>query len=101
VLARRSTPPHARAVGRDFPQEPVALDEHLSGPDAKQLTYRDAVLYLGPPSAMTFSRLPASLCSDARYVEMRLERVRLTGIVDEESRMREELKGECAAHPPK
>jgi len=28
--------------------------------DAKQLTYRDAVLYLGPPSAMTSSRLPAS-----------------------------------------
>jgi len=69
--------------------------------DAKQLTYRDAVLYLGPPSAMTFSRLPPSLCSDARYLEMRLERVRLTGAVDEESRMREQLKRECASHAPK
>jgi hypothetical protein len=64
--------------------------------DAKQLTYRDAVLYLGPPSAMTFSRLPASLCSDARYAAMRLERVRLTGAMDEESRLREQLKRECA-----
>lgn len=64
--------------------------------DAKQLTYRDAVLYLGPPTAITFSRLPASLCSDARYLEMRLERVRLLGIVNEESRTREELKRECA-----
>ena len=69
--------------------------------DAKQLTYRDAVLYLGPPSAITFSQLPASLCSDARYLEMRLERVRLLGVVDEESRVREELKRECAPHTPK
>ena len=69
--------------------------------DAKQLTYRDAVLYLGPPSAITFSQLPASLCSDARYLGMRLERVRLLGNVDEESRVREELKSECAPHAPK
>jgi hypothetical protein len=69
--------------------------------DAKQLTYRDAILYLGPPSAITFSRLPASLCSDARYLEMRLEHVRLGGIVDEESRVRDELKRECAPHAPK
>jgi hypothetical protein len=69
--------------------------------DAKQLTYRDAILYLGPPSVMTFSRLPASLCSDARYLEMRLERVRLEGIVDEESRIREQLKRECAPGAPK
>jgi hypothetical protein len=64
--------------------------------DAKQLTYRDAVLYLGPPSAITFSRLSASLCADARYVDMRLERVRLGSIVGEESRIREQLKRECA-----
>lgn len=69
--------------------------------DAKQLTYRDAVLYLGPPSAITFSRLSASLCSDARYLEMRLERVRLQGIVGEELRTREELKRECAPQAPK
>ena len=69
--------------------------------DAKQLTYRDAVLYLGPPSAITFSQLPATLCADARYLEMRLERVRLLGIVGEESRVREELKRECAPHAPK
>ena len=69
--------------------------------DAKQLTYRDAVLYLGPPSAITYSRLSASLCSDARYLEMRLERVRLGRIVGEESRTREELKRECAPDAPK
>jgi hypothetical protein len=69
--------------------------------DGKQLTYRDAVLYLGPPSAMTFSRLPASLCADARYVEMRLERVRLQGIGGDESRMREQLKRECAPGAPR
>jgi hypothetical protein len=69
--------------------------------DAKQLTYRDAVLYLGPPSAITFSRLPAGLCSDARYVEMRLERVRLERVVGEESRVREQLKRECAPGAPR
>jgi len=65
--------------------------------DAKQLEYRDAVLYLGPPSAMTFSQLPARLCSDARYVEMRLARARLQRIVDGESRVREQLRRECGA----
>jgi hypothetical protein len=62
--------------------------------DGKQLTYRDAVLYLGPPSAITFSRLPAALCSDPRYVEMRLQRLP----VDARSQMREQLMRECA--PP-
>jgi hypothetical protein len=69
--------------------------------DAKQLAYRDAVLYLGPPSAITFSRLPPSLCSDAQYVKMRLERARMGGLVDEESRTREELTRECAPQSPK
>jgi hypothetical protein len=64
--------------------------------DAKQFVYRDAVLYLGPPSAITFSRLPASLCSDARYVEMRLQRVP----VGEQSRIREQLRRECAPGAP-
>jgi hypothetical protein len=37
----------------------------------------DAVLYLGAPSAMTTSRLPAPLCADERYVSMRLARMAL------------------------
>ena len=38
----------------------------------------DAILYLGPPSAMTYSRLSPALCSDAAYREMRTRRMGLT-----------------------
>lgn len=37
----------------------------------------DAVLYLGPASSMTTSRLPAELCRDSDYLKMRLERLAL------------------------
>jgi hypothetical protein len=40
----------------------------------------DAMLYVGPPSMLTFSRLPQSLCSDGNYVSMRRERMALTGL---------------------
>ncbi len=40
----------------------------------------DAVLYLGPPSQMTISRLPASLCADATYLKMRQDRMRWYGL---------------------
>jgi hypothetical protein len=43
--------------------------------EAKQLGYYDALLYLGPPSAMTMSQLSPTLCSDRNYVEMRLWRL--------------------------
>lgn len=49
-------------------------------PDARSGALRyedriDAVLYLGPPSTMTTSMLPAALCADERYVAMRLARM--------------------------
>jgi hypothetical protein len=37
----------------------------------------DAVLYLGPVSSITFSELPAALCTDADYTKMRLARMAL------------------------
>jgi len=46
----------------------------------KEFSSFDAVLYLGPPSAMTASRLPQSLCSDAKYVSMRRERMASSGL---------------------
>lgn len=39
----------------------------------------DAVLYLGP--TVTNSRLPRSLCDDARYIAMRRERMALSGLL--------------------
>jgi hypothetical protein len=35
----------------------------------------DAVLYLGPPSSLTYARVPAALCQDQRFVTKRLERL--------------------------
>jgi hypothetical protein len=35
----------------------------------------DAVLYLGPRSAITFERLPPALCADAVYLRMRRDRL--------------------------
>jgi hypothetical protein len=37
----------------------------------------DAILYLGPPSSMTMSKLSLALCSDRAYMEMRLRRLAL------------------------
>ena len=35
----------------------------------------DAILYLGPPSSITHSRLSRELCTDPNYLKMRLERL--------------------------
>ncbi len=37
----------------------------------------DALLYLGNPSTITMSRLPAARCADAAYIQMRLGRIAL------------------------
>jgi hypothetical protein len=39
----------------------------------------DALLYLGPRSGLTSSRLPAALCNDPEYRAMRLGRMKLVG----------------------
>ena len=40
----------------------------------------DAVLYLGPPSSITFSMLAPERCRDAAYMEMRLGRLSMLGV---------------------
>lgn len=37
----------------------------------------DAVLYLGPPSSLTSSRIAPELCSDEEYLDMRLPRLQM------------------------
>jgi hypothetical protein len=37
----------------------------------------DAMLYVGPPSAITQSRMSRSLCADAAYMKMRFQRISL------------------------
>jgi hypothetical protein len=53
----------------------------------------DAVLYLGPPSAMTTAELPLALCADPAYMKMRLGRLDEVGPKIEADRLRQH----CAA----
>jgi len=57
----------------------------------------DALLYLGPPSDITISRLSPALCADREYMEMRLGRIALEGPKIEGER----LKQYCANVGPK
>jgi len=54
----------------------------------------DAVLYLGPASSMTISRLPHPRCSDPAYVQMRVGRMLLTGA---SPAVADRLAADCAA----
>jgi hypothetical protein len=49
----------------------------------------DAVLYLGPPSAITISRLSPTLCGDPAYMRMRLGRIASEGPRFEADRLKE------------
>ena len=59
----------------------------------------DAVLYLGPTSAMTISRLSQSLCEDASYIAMRRERMALSGLPP--ARRKTCCSRDCPTVPPK
>ena len=52
----------------------------------------DAVLYLGPPSTITQSRLWRELCADPAYIKMRVER-----LTEFSSSGADSFKAECAA----
>lgn len=56
----------------------------------------DAVLYLGPPSSITFAPPLPALCADTAYMKMRLDRIALTGPPPEATR----LKQYCASLAP-
>jgi hypothetical protein len=59
----------------------------------------DAILYLGPPSSMTMSKLSPTLCSDPQYMEMRLRRLGLIPPAPgASSTPADQLKDYCA-HP--
>jgi hypothetical protein len=55
----------------------------------------DAVLYLGAPSTMTTSRLPATLCADEHYVSMRLARMALDPVPPSSPPPADLLKSNC------
>jgi hypothetical protein len=70
---------------------PVPKEEWKSIRAEEQL---DAVLYLGPPAAMTSARWSPALCADTAYMEMRLKRIALSGIPQMEA---DRLKEYCAS----
>jgi len=76
---------------RDGKPVPIPKEQWRSLPAEEQF---DAVLYLGPASAMTESRWSPALCSDAAYVEMRLKRIAVSGIPQAEA---DRLKTYCAS----
>lgn len=43
----------------------------------------DAILYLGPPTSITRSELPAAQCADAAWLKMRIDRMTLIGHHDQ------------------
>ena len=55
----------------------------------------DAILYLGPPSSITQSRLSRELCADPAIVKMRVER--LTEFASSGHDPAAAFKAECAA----
>jgi hypothetical protein len=54
--------------------EAVPAERWTSLPAQEQF---DAVLYIGPPSTITQSRMSRALCADAAYMKMRLQRISL------------------------
>ncbi len=53
----------------------------------------DALVYLGPASTRTEAPLPRQICGDRKYVQMRLERMKIVGLPPSESRRLEQLCG--------
>lgn len=83
-----------RFAVRDGQLMPLSRDDWRSLRAEEQF---DAVLYLGPSSAMTQSRLPPTLCRDPAYMEMRMRRIALAGPRVEADK----LTQYCAAVAPK
>jgi hypothetical protein len=63
-----------RFAARDGKPSPLPRDQWRVMPMQEMF---DALLYLGPASTITTSRLPAALCADTAYRQMRRDRMRL------------------------
>lgn len=70
------TPSLARLKGTALGQMRVTLPMQRPVPAEDQF---DAIVYLGPPSAMTTAQLSRALCADQVYLQMRLSRLGLIG----------------------
>ena len=68
---------------------PIPRDQWMSIRIEEQT---DALVYLGPASTRTEAPLPRQICGDAKYVQVRLERMKLEGLPASEP---ERLKKLC------
>jgi hypothetical protein len=87
-----------------FPEQPPRFASLGNGPDFSKLLPKserrslamedqfDAVLYLGPASDITMSRLSAALCNDRPYMDMRIRRMSFAGM----ERLIDRLRQHCA-----
>jgi len=64
----------ARGTLQDNKLVPIPRTQWRSLPMEQQF---DAVLYLGPPASITYSRMSPALCADTAYMRMRLQRMAL------------------------
>ena len=78
--------------GRGGVQETLQLNLAASPPMQEVV---DAILYLGPPSSITHSRLSRELCADPSYVKMRVERLTEFASIGHDPSAA--FKAECAA----
>jgi hypothetical protein len=68
----RFSPWEMYAVNRETgTEERVHADPERSPKMSEQF---DAILYLGPPTSITMSKVPASSCADINYMSMREQR---------------------------
>jgi hypothetical protein len=75
--------PHEAFISVGGPPERVRVDPKRSPIMQDQF---DAILYLGPPTSITWSRLSPALCSDAQYLAMRSKRMSLAAPPGTDSR---------------
>ena len=79
-VANWHAPSIAILKGTTLGAAPFGTVYGLNGPefhDVRMQDQFDALLYLGPPSSITFSELSKSRCTDERYMKMRLARMAL------------------------
>jgi hypothetical protein len=93
VFAEDMAPLYARQSDVASWRAPSLAIVHRTKLDIRPYYFRDAVLYLGPSSAMTQSPLPLSLCNDDKYFEMRRRRMVMTGLYG----VVDDIRNECAA----
>jgi hypothetical protein len=86
-------PEESRFAVVDGKPTPLPRDQFRVMPMQEQF---DALLYLGPLSTITMAKLPASLCADAAYRQMRRGRLLLVN----QKAQADQLDRECGSSPP-